>query len=111
MISSLILLRLKQAADEFLGEPCHASRNHGAAVLNEKNTKDTKLAGELAGPSGSSLAKNHAASLAYSLGRKEKISGLVYDLGRNVDVSIVGSIGRGHEVLATMGSGAWRFRL
>ena len=105
MISSLILARLKKAAEDFCGESITKAVITVPAFFNEKQREATKLAGELAGLEVLRLLNEPtAAALAYSLGRKEKEISLVYDLGGGTfDVSVVDLSSGVMEVLASDG--------
>ena len=91
MVSSLILARLKAAAEEFYGEPVMQAVITVPAFFNEQQREATKLAGEMAGLEVLRLLNEPtAAALAYSLGKKNRELSLVYDLGGGTfDVSIV----------------------
>jgi molecular chaperone DnaK len=91
MISSLILAKLKQAAETFLQQPITKAVITVPAFFNEKQREATKEAAELAGLEPLRLLNEPtAAALAYSLGKTQHERCLVYDLGGGTfDVSIV----------------------
>ncbi len=91
MISSLILKRLKLAAEELLGISVHKAVITVPAFFNEKQREATQRAAELAGLEPVRLLNEPtAAALAYSLEKKQEGYSLVYDLGGGTfDVSIV----------------------
>lgn len=91
MISSLILKRLKLAAETFLGHEVSKAVITVPAFFNERQREATKEAAELAGLEAVRLLNEPtAAALAYSLGKPKSECCLVYDLGGGTfDVSIV----------------------
>lgn len=91
MIASLILSRLKQAAEEFLGHAVHKAVITVPAFFNEKQREATKEAALLAGLEPLRLLNEPtAAAFAYATGTKMQERCLVYDLGGGTfDVSIV----------------------
>jgi len=105
MISSLILKRLKLAAEEFLKHPVHKAVITVPAFFNEKQREATKEAAELAGLEPVRLLNEPtAAALAYSIGKQQGETCLVYDLGGGTfDVSIVHLSGQLMEVKASHG--------
>lgn len=105
MISSLILSRLKMAAEKYLQAPVDQAVITVPAFFNEQQREATKQAGELAGLEVLRLLNEPtAAALAYSLGRKVNERSLIYDLGGGTfDVSIVDLSHEAMEVLASEG--------
>lgn len=105
MISSLILSRLKLAAESYLNAEVTQAVITVPAFFNEQQREATKQAGELAGLEVVRLLNEPtAAALAYSLGRKTKEKSLIYDLGGGTfDVSIVDLSHDTMEVLASEG--------
>lgn len=91
MISSLLLKRLKLAAEEFLKIPVTRAVITVPALFNEQQREATKEAALLAGLEPVRLLNEPtAAALAYALGREKEERCLVYDLGGGTfDVSIV----------------------
>ncbi len=105
MISSIILKRLKLAAEEFLQHPVTKAVITVPAFFSEKQREATKEAAELAGLEPVRLLNEPtAAALAYALGRKVSETCLVYDLGGGTfDVSIVVLSDQVMEVKASNG--------
>lgn len=105
MISSLILKRLKSAAEEFLKQPIRKAVITVPAFFNEKQREATKEAAELAGLEPIRLLNEPtAAALAYALGQNFRGHCLVYDLGGGTfDVSIVDFADQLMEVKASHG--------
>ncbi len=91
MISSLILTRLKQAAEEYVGFPIAKAVITVPAFFNEQQREATREAAELAGLEAVRLLNEPtAAALAYSLGERKEGCYLIYDLGGGTfDGSIV----------------------
>ena len=91
MISSLILSRLKLAAEEYLKEPVTQAVITVPAFFNERQRAATKEAGELAGFEVLRLLNEPtAAARAYNFKKATEETCLVYDLGGGTfDVSIV----------------------
>ncbi|MBA3602851.1 MAG: Hsp70 family protein [Parachlamydiaceae bacterium] len=105
MLSSLILKRLKLAAEEFLGHSVSKAVITVPAFFNEKQREATKEAAELAGLEAVRLINEPtAAALAYSMGKMNGECCLVYDLGGGTfDVSIVQLSEGLMEVIASHG--------
>lgn len=105
MVSSLILKRLKLAAEEFLKHPVTKAVITVPAFFSEKQREATKEAAELAGLEPVRLLNEPtSAALAYALGRKANETCLVYDLGGGTfDVSIVTLLDQVMEVKASNG--------
>ena len=105
MISGLILLRLKQAAEEFLKKPIRKAVITVPAFFNEDQREATKEAAELAGLEPIRLLNEPtAAALAYASGKNFTGHCLVYDLGGGTfDVSIVDFADQLMEVKASHG--------
>ena len=105
-ISAMILQKLKQTAEDYLGEKVTEAVITVPAYFNDAQRKATQEAGQIAGLKVRRIINEPtAASLAYGLDRKgkeEKIS--VYDLGGGTyDISVL-EIGDGvFEVKATSG--------
>lgn len=104
-ISAMILQKMKQAAEDFLGEPVKKAVITTPAYFNDSQRQATKDAGTIAGLEVVRIINEPtAASLAYGLEKKkfEKIA--VYDLGGGTfDISIL-EIGEGvFEVKSTNG--------
>ncbi len=105
-ISAMILQKLKQTAEEYLGEPVTEAVITVPAYFNDAQRKATKEAGEIAGLKVRRILNEPtAAALAYGLDKKEKeLKVAVYDLGGGTyDISIL-ELGDGvFEVKATNG--------
>ncbi|MCY4380380.1 MAG: Hsp70 family protein, partial [Proteobacteria bacterium] len=104
-VSAKVLAKLKQAAEDYLGEPVNEAVITVPAYFNDDQRQATKDAGKIAGFEVKRIvAEPTAAALAYGLDKKtaEKIA--VYDLGGGTfDISIL-EIGESVvEVLATNG--------
>jgi molecular chaperone DnaK len=104
-ISAKILLKLKQAAEDYLGEKVTEAVITVPAYFNDAQRQDTKNAGAIAGLNVLRIINEPtAASLAYGLDRKKEEKIAVYDLGGGTfDISIL-EIGEGvFEVKSTNG--------
>jgi len=104
-ISAMILQKLKQAAEDYLGEPVTDAVITVPAYFDDSQRQATKDAGKIAGLNVLRIINEPtAASLAYGMDKKkeEKIS--VYDLGGGTfDISVL-EIGEGViEVKSTNG--------
>lgn len=105
-ISAMILMKLKQDAESYLGEPVTKAVITVPAYFNDAQRQATKDAGRIAGLEVLRIINEPtAAALAYGLDKEENQKILVYDLGGGTfDVSIL-EIGDGvFEVLATSGN-------
>lgn len=104
-ISSIILQRLRQSAEEYLGESVEDAIVTVPAYFDDAQRQATKDAGKIAGLNILRILNEPtAAALAYGLGREvaEKIA--VYDLGGGTfDISILEMRDNVFEVLATSG--------
>lgn len=104
-ISAMILTKLKQDAEAYLGEPVTEAVITVPAYFNDSQRQATKDAGKIAGLNVKRIINEPtAASLAYGLDKKESETILVFDLGGGTfDVSIL-EVGDGViEVKATSG--------
>jgi len=104
-ISAMILRKLKEDAEAYLGEPVTQAVITVPAYFNDSQRQATKDAGKIAGLDVLRIINEPtAASLAYGLDRKEAETILVFDLGGGTfDVSIL-DVGEGViEVRATSG--------
>jgi molecular chaperone DnaK len=104
-ISAMILRKLKQDAEAYLGEPVSEAVITVPAYFNDSQRQATKDAGEIAGLEVRRIINEPtASSLAYGLDREEDETILVFDLGGGTfDVSIL-DVGEGVvEVQATSG--------
>ncbi len=104
-ISAMILQKLKQAAEDYLGEEVTDAVVTVPAYFDDSQRQATKDAGKIAGLNVLRIINEPtAAALAYGLDRKEEEKIAVYDLGGGTfDISIL-EIGEGViEVKATNG--------
>jgi len=104
-ISAKILIKLKQAAEDYLGEKVADAVITVPAYFNDAQRQDTKNAGAIAGLNVLRIINEPtAASLAYGLDSKKEEKIAVYDLGGGTfDISIL-EIGEGvFEVKSTNG--------
>lgn len=105
-ISAMILTKMKQTAEEYLGEKVDEAVITVPAYFNDAQRQATKDAGEIAGLKVKRIINEPtAAALAYGLDKKHKnMTVAVYDLGGGTfDVSIL-EIGDGvFEVKSTNG--------
>ncbi len=104
-ISAMILRKLKQDAEGYLGEPVTQAVITVPAYFNDSQRQATKDAGQIAGLEVLRIINEPtAASLAYGLDKKDMETILVFDLGGGTfDVSIL-EVGEGVvEVKATNG--------
>jgi molecular chaperone DnaK len=104
-ISAMILRKLKQDAEAYLGEPVSEAVITVPAYFNDSQRQATKDAGQIAGLVVRRIINEPTASaLAYGLDKQEDETILVFDLGGGTfDVSIL-DIGEGViEVRATSG--------
>src|SRR2546427_7045473 len=104
-ISAMILQKLKQAADEYLGQPVTKAVITVPAYFNDAQRQATKDAGLIAGLEVMRIVNEPtAAALAYGLDKKKDETIAVYDFGGGTfDVSIL-EVGEGVvEVKATNG--------
>src|SRR2546428_12235088 len=104
-ISAMILTKLKEAAEAYLGEKVSDAVITVPAYFNDAQRQATKDAGKIAGLEVMRIINEPtAAALAYGLDRKKDETIAVYDLGGGTfDISIL-EIGEGvFEVKATNG--------
>src|SRR6478672_12996867 len=104
-ISAMILQKLKQAAEEYLGQPVSQAVITVPAYFNDAQRQATKDAGQIAGLEVLRIINEPtAAALAYGLEKEDGKTIAVYDLGGGTfDVSIL-EIGDGvFEVKSTNG--------
>jgi len=104
-ISAMVLQKLKSAAEAYLGEPVQQAVITVPAYFNDAQRQATKDAGVIAGLEVLRLVNEPtAASLAYSLDKKEDEKIAVYDLGGGTfDISILEVGGNTVEVHSTSG--------
>jgi molecular chaperone DnaK len=104
-ISAMILQKLKQAAEDYLGSPVNEAVITVPAYFDDSQRQATKDAGKIAGLNVLRIVNEPtAASLAYGIDSKKEEKVAVYDLGGGTfDVSIL-EIGEGvTEVISTNG--------
>src|SRR6201991_1201003 len=104
-ISAIILQKLKQAAEDYLGEKVDRAVITVPAYFNDSQRQATKDAGEIAGLKVERLVNEPtAAALAYGLDKKKNETIAVYDFGGGpFDISIL-EVGDGVvEVKSTNG--------
>src|SRR5436190_15090092 len=104
-ISAMILQKLKQAAEDYLGEKVERAVITVPAYFNDAQRQATKDAGKIAGLTVERLVNEPtAAALAYGLDKKKDETIAVYDFGGGTfDISIL-EVGDGVvEVKATNG--------
>ena len=105
-ISSMILQKMRQTAEEYLGEKVTDAVITAPAYFNDSQRQATKDAGKIAGLNVQRIINEPtAASLAYGLDKKKDEKIAVFDLGGGTfDISIL-EIGDGvFEVKATNGN-------
>ncbi|MCU0641688.1 MAG: molecular chaperone DnaK [Candidatus Margulisbacteria bacterium] len=104
-ISAMILQKMKQSAEDFLGEPVKKAVITVPAYFNDSQRQATKDAGTIAGLEVVRIINEPtAASLAYGLDKKKNEKIAIYDLGGGTfDISIL-ELGDGvFEVKSTNG--------
>jgi molecular chaperone DnaK len=104
-ISAMVLQKLKQAAEEYLGQPVTRAVITVPAYFNDAQRQATKEAGQIAGLEVMRIVNEPtAAALAYGLDKKKDETIAVYDFGGGTfDISIL-EVGEGVvEVKATNG--------
>ncbi|MFN2447547.1 MAG: molecular chaperone DnaK [Vicinamibacterales bacterium] len=104
-ISAMVLQRLKQAAEDYLGQPVTRAVITVPAYFNDAQRQATKEAGQIAGLEVMRIVNEPtAAALAYGLDKKKDETIAVYDFGGGTfDISIL-EVGEGVvEVKATNG--------
>ncbi len=104
-ISAMILQKLKQDAEAYLGEPVTQAVITVPAYFNDSQRQATKDAGQIAGLEVKRIINEPtASSLAYGLDKKDDETILVFDLGGGTfDVSILDVGGGIVEVRSTSG--------
>ena len=104
-VSAMILQKLKQAAEDYLGQPVTKAVITVPAYFNDAQRQATKDAGKIAGLEVMRIVNEPtAAALAYGLDKKKEETIAVYDFGGGTfDISIL-EVGEGVvEVKATNG--------
>jgi molecular chaperone DnaK len=104
-ISAHVLMKLKAAAEKYLGEPVTDAVITVPAYFNDAQRQATKDAGAIAGLNVKRIVNDPtAAALAYGLDKKKDGIVAVYDLGGGTfDISILEIGGGITEVLSTNG--------
>ena len=104
-ISAQVLLKLKRAAENYLGEKVTEAVITVPAYFNDAQRQATKDAGEIAGLNVRRIVNEPtAAALAYGLDKKQNQKVVIYDFGGGTfDVSILDMGDGAVEVLATNG--------
>jgi molecular chaperone DnaK len=104
-ISAIVLAKMKEIAEAFLGEPVTEAIVTVPAYFDDAQRQATKDAGRIAGlPVRRILNEPTAAALAYGLENKEQERIAVYDLGGGTfDISILELAGGVFNVKATGG--------
>ena len=104
-ISAMILQKLREAAEQYLGQPCPQAVITVPAYFNDAQRQATKDAGQIAGLEVLRIVNEPtAAALAYGLDKKKDETIAVYDFGGGTfDISIL-EVGEGVvEVKSTNG--------
>ncbi len=104
-ISAMVLQKMKETAEDFLGEPVTKAVITVPAYFNDSQRQATKDAGKIAGLEVERIINEPtAAALAYGLDKNDSGTIVVYDLGGGTfDVSVL-EVGDGvFEVKATNG--------
>jgi heat shock protein 5 len=104
-ISALVLMKMKNVAEEFLGKSIKNAVVTVPAYFNDAQRKATKDAGAIAGLNVMRILNEPtAAAIAYGLDKKDNQKILVFDLGGGTfDVSLLSIEDSFFEVLATAG--------
>lgn len=105
-ISAMILTKLKNDAESYLGHPVTQAVITVPAYFNDSQRQATKDAGHIAGLEVLRIVNEPTASaLAYGLDKGKEVKILVYDLGGGTfDVSILDIGEEVYEVLSTSGN-------
>jgi molecular chaperone DnaK len=105
-ISAIVLQRLKQTAEEFLGEKITEAIITVPAYFDDAQRQATRDAGKIAGLNVERIINEPtAAALAYGYGKKSSERIVVYDLGGGTfDVTILEMNDGVFEVLSTSGN-------
>ncbi len=104
-ISAMILMKMKETAEDYLGEEVTEAVITVPAYFNDAQRQATKDAGKIAGLTVQRIINEPtAAALAYGLDKKENVRVAVYDMGGGTfDISVL-ELGDGvFEVKATNG--------
>ena len=104
-ISAMILLKLKESAEQYLNDSIEGAVITVPAYFNDSQRQSTKDAGEIAGLKVLRIINEPtAASLAFSLDLKKKLNVVVYDFGGGtIDISVLEVKDDVIKVLSTAG--------
>ncbi|MBN2529573.1 MAG: molecular chaperone DnaK [Deltaproteobacteria bacterium] len=104
-ISAMVLMKLKKAAEDYLGEKVDSAVITVPAYFNDAQRQATKDAGKIAGLDVKRIVNEPtAAALAYGLDRQKEETIAVYDFGGGTfDISILDVGDNVVEVVATNG--------
>ncbi len=104
-ISAMILQKMKETAESYLGQPVNQAVITVPAYFNDSQRQATKDAGRIAGLEVLRIINEPtAAALAYGLDRKKDERVAVYDLGGGTfDISVLSIGDDSFEVLSTNG--------
>src|SRR5438552_9284277 len=104
-MSAMVLQKLKQAAEDYLGEPVTDAVVTVPAYFNDSQRQATKDAGKIAGLNVQRIINEPtAAALAYGLDKKKDETIAVYDFGGGTfDISVLEMSDGVFEVLSTCG--------
>lgn len=105
-ISSMVLLKMKQVAETYLGEPVTHAVITVPAYFNDSQRQATKDAGAIAGLNVLRVINEPtAAAIAYGLGKKGEKNILIYDFGGGtLDISVLEVDGSAFVVKSTAGN-------
>ena len=105
-ISAIVLQRLKQAAEEYIGEPVTEAIITVPAYFDDMQRQATRDAGKIAGLEVERIINEPtAAALAYGFGKNKTEKVAVYDLGGGTfDITILEINDGVFEVLSTSGN-------
>ncbi|KAJ8706611.1 hypothetical protein PYW07_012689 [Mythimna separata] len=105
-ISGMVLSRLKETAENYLGAKVNKAVITVPAYFNDSQRQSTRAAGAIAGLEVLRITNEPtAAALAYGLNRRGDKNVLIYDLGGGTfDVSVLSINGSVYEVKATAGN-------
>ncbi|KAG9397388.1 Heat shock protein 70 family [Carpediemonas membranifera] len=104
-ISAIVLTKMKQIAEDYLGEPVEKAVVTVPAYFNNAQRSATKDAGRIAGLDVVRMINEPtAAAIAYGLNKEDERNILVFDLGGGTfDVSVLNIIDGVFEAIATSG--------
>lgn len=104
-ISSMVLVKMKETAEAYLGKPVDSAVITVSAYFNDSQRQATKDAGRIAGLNVKRIINEPtAAALAYGLDKKGKQNVLIFDLGGGTfDVSVLEIDDGVFEVKSTAG--------